>query len=64
MKDKLKSIAINTAINFATGAAKGFAFSVGSLFAQGLVDRFTGKTKQVEAKTDSRVSVRDVSKMN
>jgi hypothetical protein len=60
MKDKLKSIAINTLISFAKGAAAGFTFSVGSRLASDLIDRVQG-TKQVETKRDSRVSVRDVS---
>lgn len=63
MKDKLKSIAITTVLDFVKGAASGFAFSVGSHLASDLIDRLRG-VKQIEKKTDSRVSVRDVSKMN
>lgn len=61
MKDKLKSLAITTVLNFAKGAASGFAFSVGSRLACDLIDRVRG-VKQVETKTDSRVSVRDIPK--
>lgn len=59
MKDKLKSLAITTVLNFAKGAAGGFAFSVGSRLACDLIDRVRG-VKRVETKTDSRVSVRDI----
>lgn len=64
MKDKLKSIAVNTLISFAKGAAAGFTFSVGSHLASDLMDRVLGTKKQVETKKDPRISVRDVSKMN